>query len=54
MAAVKHAAVTKHACIVEADESMRIRQEGAPYRYHEEPTHSCKRNKLIHSATTQA
>ena len=25
---------TKHACIVEADESTRIRFEGAPYRYH--------------------
>ena len=27
---------TKHACIVEADESMRIRMEGAPHRYHED------------------
>ena len=25
---------TKYACIVEADESMRIRMEGAPHRYH--------------------
>ena len=27
---------TKHACIVEADESTRIRLEGAPQRYHED------------------
>ena len=27
---------TKYACIVEADEYMRIRMEGAPLRYHEE------------------
>ena len=27
---------TKYACIVEADESMRIRMEGAPHRYHED------------------
>ena len=27
---------TKHACIVEADKSMRIRMEGALYRYHED------------------
>ena len=27
---------TKYACIVEADESMRIRTEGAPHRYHED------------------
>ena len=26
----------KYACIVEADESMRIRMEGAPHRYHED------------------
>ena len=25
---------TKYACIVEADESMRVRLEGVPYRYH--------------------
>ena len=25
---------TKHACIVDADESMRIRLEGVPHRYH--------------------
>ena len=29
-------AMTKYACIVEADESMRIRMEGAPHRYHED------------------
>ena len=27
---------TKHACIVEADKTTRIRLEGAPYRYHED------------------
>ena len=27
---------TKHACIVEADESLRIRLEGVPHRYHED------------------
>ena len=27
---------TKYACIVEADESMRKRMEGAPYRCHED------------------
>ena len=27
---------TKYACIVEADESTRIRMEGVPYRYHED------------------
>ena len=27
---------TKYACIVEADESMRIRMEGTPRRYHED------------------
>ena len=27
---------TKYTCIVEADESMRIRMEGAPHRYHED------------------
>ena len=27
---------TKYACIVEADESMRIRLEGVPHRYHED------------------
>ena len=27
---------TTFACIVEADESMRIRMEGAPHRYHED------------------
>ena len=27
---------TKHACIVDADESMRIRLEGIPRRYHED------------------
>ena len=28
--------MTKYACIVEADESLRIRMEGAPRRYHED------------------
>ena len=27
---------TKYACVVEADESTRIRVEGVPYRYHED------------------
>ena len=27
---------TKHACVVEADESTRIRLEGVPHRYHED------------------
>ena len=27
---------TKHACIVDADETMRIRLEGVPHRYHED------------------
>ena len=29
---------TKNACIVDADESMRIRLEGVPHRYHEDHT----------------
>ena len=34
---------TKYACIVDADESMRIRLEGLPHKYHEDHIF-CKRN----------
>ena len=39
---------TKDACIVEAHESMRIRLEGVPYRYHEDHTAAKGLNTLIH------
>ena len=43
----------KYACIVEADESMRIRLEGVPYRYHEDRMqakgiNSLSRLNLVH------
>ena len=39
---------TKYACIVEADESMRIRLEGVPCRYHEDHIAANGRNSLSH------
>ena len=39
---------TKYACIVEADESTRIRLEGAPYRYHEDHIAAKGLNSLSH------
>ena len=44
---------TKHACIVEADESVRIQMEGAPRRYHGdhiagEGMSSLSRHNLVH------
>ena len=39
---------TKYACIVEADESMRIRMEGAPRRYHEDHIAGKGMNPLSH------
>ena len=39
---------TKYACIVEADESMRIRMEGAPHRYHEDHTAGKGMNSVSH------
>ena len=44
---------TKYACIVEAAESVRIRMEGAPHRYHEDHTAgkgmtSSSHNNLVH------
>ena len=38
----------KYACIVEADESMRIRRDGAPHRYHEEHIAGKCLNSLSH------
>ena len=44
---------TKYACVVEADESKRIRLEGAPWRYHEDHiaakgTYSFSHFHLVH------
>ena len=39
---------TKHACFVEADESTKIRLEGAPCRYHEDPIAAKGINSLSH------
>ena len=39
---------TKYACIVEADEFMRIRMEGAPHRYHEGNIAEKGMNSLTH------
>ena len=39
---------TKYACIVEADESMRIRLEAAPHRYHEDHIAGKGTNSLSH------
>ena len=44
---------TKYACIVDADESMRIRLEGVPQRYHEDhitakDVHSLNHYNLVH------
>ena len=39
---------TKYACIVEAEESMRIRMEGAPHRYHEDHIAGKGMNSLSH------
>ena len=39
---------TKYACIVEGDESMRIRMEGAPHRYHEDHIAGKGMNSLSH------
>ena len=40
--------MTKHACIVEADESTTIRLEGAPYWYHEDHIAAKGINSLSH------
>ena len=44
---------TKYACIVDADESMRIRLDGVPHRYHEDHIavngiHSLNQCNLVH------
>ena len=39
---------TKYACIVDADESMRIRLEGVPQRYHEDHITAKAVNSLNH------
>ena len=39
---------TEYACIVDADESMRIRLEGAPHRYHEDHISAKGINSLNH------
>ena len=44
---------TKYACIVDANESMRIRPEGVPHRYHEDHIaakgiNSLSRYNLVH------
>ena len=39
---------TKYACIVEADESMRIRMEGTPHRYHADHLAGKGMNSLSH------
>ena len=39
---------TKYACMVEADESMRIRLEVVPYRYHEDHIAAKGINSLSH------
>ena len=38
----------KHVCIVEADESTRIRLEGAPFKYHEDHIAAKGMNSLSH------
>ena len=43
---------TKYACIVEADESVRIRTEGAPHRYHEDHIAEKGMNSLNHYKKT--
>ena len=39
---------TKYVCIVDADESMRIRLEGVPHRYHEDHISAKGINSLNH------
>ena len=39
---------TKYACIVEGDESMRTRMEGAPHRYHEDHISGKGMNSISH------
>ena len=39
---------TKCVCIVDADETMRIRMEGVPHRYHEDHISAKGINSLIH------
>ena len=39
---------TKYACIVEADDSVRIRMEGTPHRYHEDHIAGKGTNSLSH------
>ena len=39
---------TKYACVVDADESMRIRLEGVPHRYHEDHIAGKEINSLQH------
>ena len=43
---------TKYACIVEADESMRIRLERAPHRYHEDHIAGKGMNSQCHYASS--
>ena len=40
--------ITKYACIVDADESVRIRVEGVPQRYHEDHITAKVVNSLNH------
>ena len=44
---------TKYACIVEADESMRISMEGAPHRYHEDDIAEKGMNSFSHNNLVQ-
>ena len=39
---------TKYSCVVDADESMRIRLEGVPHRYHEDHIAAKGMNSLSH------
>ena len=39
---------TKYACIVDADQSMKIRLEGVPHRYHEDHIAAKGTNSLNH------
>ena len=41
---------TKYACIGEADESMKIRMEGAPHRYHEDHITAKGMNSVTHNS----
>ena len=45
---------TKYACIVEADEPMRIRTEGAPHRYHEDHIKPLQSSAQIYSCASSS